>query len=286
MTAVGIVGPGRAGLGLALALRRAGVRVLGVHGRRRKRVPRPLVLSVGEMPPWLDRADVVVLAVRDDGIAELVRAWRGADLRGKVVLHLSGAQPAAALAGLRPAGAAVAAMHPLMTVSDEPARAAAHFAVATFVLDGDAKAVRAARRLVRRLGGRPVIIAGRNKARYHAGAVFASNYVLALLAVAEDQLVAAGFTRRAARAALAPLARATVDNVARIGPERALTGPILRGDLATIARHLAVLPPIEQELYAVLGAPTIRLARRAGGAALRLAELRRLWKVRPGARRR
>ena len=70
---VGIVGPGRAGLGLALALRRAGVRVLGVHGRRRKPVPRGVRLSVGGLPPWIADADVVLLAVRDDALRGLVR---------------------------------------------------------------------------------------------------------------------------------------------------------------------------------------------------------------------
>lgn len=260
---VGIVGPGRAGLGLALALRRAGIVVIGVHGRRRKAMPRGVRLSVGGAPPWLGAVDVVLLAVRDDAIAGAVRALKGLALRGTVVLHLSGSQTAAALAPLRRRGAAVGAMHPLMTVSAEPRRAARHFAGATFALDGDAAALRAARRLVRDLGGHAVTIAPGAKARYHAGAVFASNYVVTLLALAEGQLVAAGFTARAARSALAPLVRASVANVEALGPAAALTGPIARGDEATVRRHLAALPREARAVYAALARATRRLARHA-----------------------
>ncbi|MEK6609875.1 MAG: hypothetical protein AABZ35_03030, partial [Gemmatimonadota bacterium] len=90
---MGIIGPGRAGLGLALALKRAGVRVLGVHGRRAKAAPRGLKLTAGGAPPWLRQAGVVILAVRDDAlrplVAELLEA--GGLAHGQVALHLSGA---------------------------------------------------------------------------------------------------------------------------------------------------------------------------------------------------
>jgi predicted short-subunit dehydrogenase-like oxidoreductase (DUF2520 family) len=263
---VGIIGPGRAGLGLALALRRAGVKVLGVHGRRRKKVPRGLPLSVGGAPPWMREARVVLLAVRDDSVAPLVaelvreRAVR----RGQVVLHLSGALTADVLRPLRRRGAHIGSMHPLMTVSADPARAARHFHGAAFALEGDAAAVAAARRLARALGGEPVVIRGRDKARYHAGAVFASNYVVAILDAAQRLLVAAGFGERAARRALAPLTAASVANEAVHGPEASLTGPIMRGDAATIRRHLAALDLPTRELYATLGRATLALARRAG----------------------
>jgi predicted short-subunit dehydrogenase-like oxidoreductase (DUF2520 family) len=259
---VGIIGPGRAGLGLALALRAAGVRVEGVHGRRRKRVPPGISLTVGPLPPWLGKAGVVIVAVRDEGIAGVVRLLVAARLTGTVVVHLSGAQGAEALAPLRRAGAAVGAMHPLMSVARDPREAPSRFRGATFAIDGDPAAVRAARALARRLGGRPVIISAGSRARYHAGAVFASNYLVTLLALAEEQLVAAGFAPGAARAALAPLAGATIANVAAAGPAAALTGPIARGDAATVRRHLAALPRAARRVYAALIAPTARLAGR------------------------
>lgn len=283
---VGIVGPGRAGLGLALALRRAGVAVVGLHGRRPKRVPRGLTLTLGARPPWLVDADIVVLAVRDDAIPAARAMLAGPELRDRVVLHLSGVHTARALAPLRRHGAAVGAMHPLMTVSGDPRRAAAMLAGATFAVEGDVRAVRAARALARRLGAHPVAIAPGAKARYHAGAVFASNYVVTLLAEAETLLVAAGFTRRAARSALAPLARATVENVAAAGPVAALTGPLRRGDARTIRAHLRALPAAARAPYVALAERTLVLARAAGTPTPALARLRRLLGVRSAGQRR
>jgi len=262
---VGIVGPGRAGLGLALALRRAGVTVLGVHGRRRKRVPRGVKLSIGGLPPWLAAADVVLLAVRDDTLRDLARAlaaarWR----RGQVALHLSGALSSAVLAPLARAGARTGAWHPLMTVSADPRRAAGHFRGATFAIEGDAAAVRTGARLARDLGGRPVRLPAAAKVRYHAGAVFASNFVVALLEEAETLLASAGMSRRRARAALLPLALASLENVWAAGPAGALTGPVRRGDVATVRRHLRALRGEQRALYAAASVSAVRLAQEAG----------------------
>ena len=264
---MGIVGPGRAGIALAVALRRAGLRVLGLHGRRARHLPAGLRLSTGPVVPWLGRASVVILAVRDDAVAETAAALARdpARLRGRVFLHLSGALTSAALAPLRRRGACIGGMHPLMTVSADPRSAPAALRGATFALEGDPAAVRAARPLVRTLGGVSVIVPPRARARYHAGAVFASNYVVVLIAEAERLLASAGFSRTGARAALAPLARAALQNAAALGPEAALTGPLARGDAATVRRHLAALPAETRALYRALAAATVRLARRAGG---------------------
>ena len=253
--AVGIIGPGRAGLGLALALRRAGIRVLGVHGRRRKAVPRGVRLSVGDVPPWLGEADIILLAVRDDALEGAVRQLAPAHsaLAGSVVLHLSGALTSRVLAPLRRAGAAVGSLHPLMTVSADPALAARRFRGAAFALEGDRQAVRAATRIAQALGGMPFEVPAAAKVRYHAGAVFASNYLVAMLGAAEALLQAAGLSERHAREALGPLAAASVANVARVGPVRALTGPVARGDAAVVRRHMAALPAALKRSYAAAG---------------------------------
>ncbi len=273
---VGIIGPGRAGLGLALALRRAGVRVLGVHGRRRKPVPHGIRLTTGDAPPWLDEADVVLLAVRDDALPALVRGlarapWR----RGQVALHLSGALTHAVLAPLARRGVRVASWHPLRTVGADPRRAARRFAGATFALEGEAAAVRAGARLARALGGRPVRLRAAAKARYHAGAVFASNYVVVMLETAEALLALAGMSRSQARAALLPLTLASLENVLDDGPAAALTGPVRRGDMATVRRHLAALPGPTRRLYAAVAEAATRLAHEAGLPAASARELQR-----------
>jgi len=279
--AVGIVGPGRAGLGLGLALRRARVRVVGVHGRRDQPMPKGLALTLGPVPPWLAAAGVVVLAVRDDALESLVTglARSGAVGRGHVVLHLSGALSSAVLAPLADAGASTGSMHPLMTVAVEPADAARHFRGAAFVLEGDLGAVGVADALVRRLGGIPVTLAPEAKPLYHAGAVFASNYVVTMLAEAVRLLQDAGLGREVATAALVPLARATLDNVGAAGPAGALTGPIVRGDVTTVRRHLAALPHRDAELYRAVGRETLRLARAAGLDEAHAARLEELLRV-------
>lgn len=266
LPAVGIVGAGRAGLGLALALRRARVKVAGVHGRREKEMPAGVHLTVGGAPPWLGEIGIVVLAVRDDAlmpcVGELARA--GGLGRGQVALHLSGALSHDVLAPLGEGGAATGSMHPLMTVSAEPSEAARRFRGATFVLEGDLDAVAIADTIVRRLGGVPITLAPEAKPLYHAGAVFASNYVVTMLSEAVRLLEEAGMARGAAVAALLPLVRATLDNVAAAGPAGALTGPIARGDAATVRRHLVSLEHRDAELYRAVGRETLRLAREAG----------------------
>jgi predicted short-subunit dehydrogenase-like oxidoreductase (DUF2520 family) len=281
LPAVGIIGAGRAGLGLGLALRRARVAVAGVHGRRDREMPAGLRLTLGPVPPWLASVGVIVLAVRDDALGPLVADLvRSAGVRpGHTVLHLSGALTCAVLAPLGEAGAATGSMHPLMTVSREPAEAARHFRGAAFILEGDLEAVGTADALVRRLGGVPLTLAPEAKPLYHAGAVFASNYLVTVLAEALHLLSAAGIAPEAALAALLPLARATLDNVAAAGPAGALTGPIARGDVATVRRHLGALPHRDAELYRAVGRETLRLAREAGLDEAHAAKLEELLRV-------
>jgi predicted short-subunit dehydrogenase-like oxidoreductase (DUF2520 family) len=264
--AVGIIGPGRAGLGLALALAKARVRVLGVHGRREKAVPQGVRLSVGALPPWLDEADVVILAVGDDALAGVVADLARSDRvrPGQVVLHLSGALTSEVLAPLERLGALTGSMHPLMTVSADPARAARHFRGATFALEGELEAVSAADGLVRALGGLPAMIPPEAKAAYHAGAVFASNYLVTVFAAAERLVAETGMSEEAAREALIPLARATLENVAALGPAAALTGPIVRGDAATVRRHREAMGMDERRLYDALARSTLALAKEKG----------------------
>ena len=264
--AVGIVGAGRAGLALAVALRRARIDLLGVHGRRERPVPPGVALTAGGAPPWLGHAGVVVLAVRDDALAACVADLaRAAPLApGQVVLHLSGVLTSEVLAPLAALGARTGSMHPLVAFAPEPAAASRQFRGATFVLEGDLRAVGTADAIARRLGGAPVTLAPEAKPLYHAGAVFASNYLVSLLAVAVRLMEEAGIGADRALAALLPLARGTLENVAAAGPVAALTGPVARGDLATVRRHLMALRHADADLYRAAGREALRLARAAG----------------------
>jgi predicted short-subunit dehydrogenase-like oxidoreductase (DUF2520 family) len=245
-----IVGAGRMGRGLATALERAGhaVRVLG-----------------RDRPPDVTRdAHLVLLAVPDDAIETVAAELARDETIGteQVVLHLSGLLDRTALQALTSTGAGLGSFHPLQTVAD-PATAPELLRGAYAGLEGDERALAAGERLAAALGMRPVRLAPGAKPAYHAGAVFASNYAVALASVAERLARGAGVPAADARSLYLPLMRGTLANLA-LGPAAALTGPIRRGDDATVRRHLAALPAGERRLYRELGLVTLELAREAG----------------------
>lgn len=264
---VGVVGPGRAGTGLALAWARAGYDVR-LHGRRPKPVPAPLSLTVGAdgaPPPWLSAVSVVVLAVPDDAVAPLARALArdGSVSANHVVLHLSGLLDHGALAALSKTGAALGSLHPLQTLV-EPGQAPGHLRGAWAAVEGMPRAVATAERLARDIGLRPFQLRAEDKPKYHAGAVFASNYFVVMEAIAQDLLRSTGLSEADAWSALAPLVAGTLDNLRTRGPLAALTGPVARGDADSVARHLAALDGSRRELYRGLGKAALDLARARG----------------------
>ena len=265
--AVGVIGPGRAGAGLALALTRVGHRVF-LHGRRVRPVPAPLALTVapdGTPPPWTGQVAVVLLAVRDDAIQPLAQslADSGAIGESHVILHLSGVLGQEALAPLVPTRAALGSMHPLQTIADAE-RAPERLPGAWAAVEGMPRAMEAAEALARAVGLRPFRVGPKVKAVYHAGAVFASNYFVVVEAVAQRLLRHAGLTDEDAWEALRPLVRGTLENIERDGPAAALTGPVRRGDVDTIVRHLEALTMDDASLYRALGRAALELAQKRG----------------------
>jgi len=265
--AVAIVGAGRMGTGLALALARAGTEVR-LTSRRALTAPAPLRVTTfpeGPDAAWLAPAGVVILAVTDDRIHEVAQRLWDARAVGvaHTVLHCSGVLGQEALAPLVPSRAALGSLHPLQTIS-EPAVAPDRFKGAWAAVEGSAAAMERAEDLARRVGLKPFRITAKAKALYHAGAVFASNYLVVVEAVAQRLLRHAGLSDDDAWAALSPLVRGTVTNVLAADPRAALTGPVARGDTETILRHLDVLTVDDARLYQALGRAALELARKRG----------------------
>lgn len=260
MSTIGVIGPGRAGTALALALSHAGYRVR-MHGRRGKKVPPPLVLSVGAgAPPWLGEVETVLLAVPDAAVTPVAATLASAGGIGAshVVFHLSGLLDATVLAPLQPTGAALGSFHPLKPFATDPEASAATLAGALATVEGDERAVTRGLALARDLGMRGERITAAAKPAYHAAAVLASNYPVTLAAAADRLFRSAGLSPEAAHAGLAALLRGAADNVARFGPA-GLTGPIARGDVETVRRHLAALSGEDAVLYRALGRATLAL---------------------------
>jgi len=188
VTSVGIVGSGRAGVALGLALSRAG-HAVSLHGRRQHELSLPFSYTWGETPPWLNTVEVILLAVPDDAVASVAQRLAATGEIGSrhTVLHLSGVLGDDALQPLKEGGAALGSLHPFQTLA-APADAAERLSGAVAGVSGSQGAVTAAAELARSIGLTPVPIAADKKALYHAAAVFASNYLVALEGVAEGLL--------------------------------------------------------------------------------------------------
>lgn len=191
-----------------------------------------------------------------------------ADWSGKVALHSSGALSSDELAVLRRRGAKVASVHPFMTFvrNSRPSLVGVPFAI-----EGDRKAVAMAQAIVSDLGGMSFAIAKQNKAAYHAWGMFASPLLTVLLAVTEDVGSAAGVSRKLARERMLPILNQTLANYARLGPADSFSGPVARGDIATVQQHLKFLRklPDARGIYVALVRAALRTLPARNRAALR-----------------
>jgi predicted short-subunit dehydrogenase-like oxidoreductase (DUF2520 family) len=239
-----IVGAGRVGTSLAVLWQRGGHRILGVAGgsatpeRAARFLPGVPVVDAVEAAAG---AEVVVIATPDAAIATVCEEMAKAGALGsaRAVVHASGATGLDALEAAASVGATTLSVHPLQTCPTVEAAVeaipGASFAVTALGEDGYALG----ERLARDAGGHPFRLADERKPLYHAAAVFASNYLVTVTALAEELDRVAGVPDPIA--ALTPLQDATLANVQRVGPAEALTGPAIRGDAITLQRNLEAL---------------------------------------------
>ncbi|MGH9700201.1 MAG: Rossmann-like and DUF2520 domain-containing protein [Candidatus Acidiferrales bacterium] len=283
-----IVGAGRVGRALGKRLATLGWRV-GAVVTRSARTARAAVRAMGtgeprgKLTPEVWEADTVLLAVPDGRIAEIARALAkigGADCRAKIVLHTSGALDREVLAPLARLGALTGSLHPMQTFG---ARGIPRLKGVIFAIEGDPRAQSAARKIARALGGIPVEINGARKPAYHAAGALVAGHALGLVEGAAQVLIHCGFTRRRALATLLPLMRQTLDNYERHGARAAWTGPIQRGDFATVARHRGALSSEPAELraaYDALALLSARVLSRKHGSVIR--ELKKVFSISRG----
>ena len=278
-----VVGAGRLGTALAAALARRGWTLALIVDRdpREARDSRRIV-GAGRAAAAIKASsrpgDLVVVAVPDAQVARVAAtlARSGVDWAGRTVVHTSGLLPARVLAPLARRGARTASCHPVQSFPRKDAPASV-FAGITWGVEGDPAAVEVCGRIIRALRGHVLLLAEKDKPLYHAACSLASNAFVALEATAAGLLAGAGLDREAAEAVLLPLVQGTLQNVKNFGLEKALTGPILRGDVATVGEHLEALggDPAALEIYRVLGRRILGLAARSGLPAGRVSALKR-----------
>lgn len=266
---IAIVGCGTIGTTLGKLFATAGYSIVGVASRRRESARRAAELigvstysnnSVQVTPD----ADIVFITTPDATIQSVCDqiAMQNSFKKGASIFHCSGAHPSAILASARQCGAHIGALHLLQSfASVEQALQMVSGCTCTF--EGDSEVLPLARDLVKAIGAHFIQIRVQDKPLYHAAAVVVSNYLVTLLdlAIRMNQLI--GISERSAIKAFLPLMKGTLHNVETLGIHRALTGPIIRGDIDTIKSHIEAIKtrtPQLLSLYMALGNSTISIA--------------------------
>ena len=271
---ISIIGVGVLGASLGYLLMRNGYRIVGVSSRS-MRSARGSVKFIGGGTPYnlnLDAAlgaEVIFITTPDDAIKkvcdEMVKG--GAIRDGSFVFHMSGALPSNILASARRKGASIGSIHPLQSLATRK-EAITNLPGSYYNIEGDRKAVTIAKRIVRDLGGKEMVIPTKRKILYHSGAVFASNYLITIFSAGIELLRVAGIPRSKALPGLLSLVKGTVKNIENVGIPMALTGPIQRGDISIIEGHILEIrrsAPDLLNLYCQLGKETVKIALDKGG---------------------
>ena len=279
-----IIGPGRVGLSMGYALWKVeALSGLVYCGRNPDPPPHPLFIEGHARYVFgLQRPEpgttAVLLAVPDQILPEISMALAalGEAPAGCAAFHLSGALGTDPLAPLLEAGYGIGTLHPLQALAD-PVIGADQLMGVYFAVSGEPAALSAARRIISPLGGSAMTVPVAQRPLYHAAAVFASNYLAGLVGAAGRLMAQAGVPEDEALQAILPLARGSLENLGRLAPAQALTGPVSRGDVETVRLHLRSLEPRERALYASMGLEILVLAEEGGLDEMSAEELREIF---------
>jgi predicted short-subunit dehydrogenase-like oxidoreductase (DUF2520 family) len=261
---IAIIGPGRLGAALGLALAEAGFPVEEMVCRNKPtslRKARELAKKLGAarvaLPQSPLKADLLWLCVPDREISRVARELAGTTPRGKIAFHSSGALASDELRALRKRGMAVASVHPMMTFVGG---SVASFRGVPWGLEGDEAALRMARRIARALGGESFVLSKQAKPAYHAWGAFLSPLLVAALVASEQVARAAGLSAAEARKRMMPIVGQTLANYAALGPAGAFSGPLVRGDTEVVRMHLKALKktPESRRVYLALAQTALR----------------------------
>jgi predicted short-subunit dehydrogenase-like oxidoreductase (DUF2520 family) len=265
MQKLGFIGAGTVGTALAVRLNQSGYPVVAVSSRRRTSAESLARAIAGcrvfdNNQAVADNAELIFITTPDDAIAPVVSQvkWHP----GQSVLHCSGADSVDILQPAREAGAKLGAFHPLQTFASAQ-QAMENIPGSTFALEAEEPLLKTLKDMATALDGQWVELEAKDKVLYHAAAVIACNYLVTLVKLATDLWQTFGVPPPQATKALLPLLRGTLHNIDTVGIPQCLTGPIARGDIGTINKHLDALKATTPNLlstYRELGRQTIPIA--------------------------
>ena len=263
ISTIGIVGAGKVGASLGAYLLGKAVAVTGFYDvseqQARSAAERTKTRCYASLQELLAGNAVVLITVPDDLIGSVWAECRRYPLEGKSFFHCSGVMGSDVFAGHAEAGVHVGSMHPVCAVSNRVSEAV--FSGKFFVLEGDQTGLEMMKSLMTTTGNDHRVIPTEQKARYHAAAVASSNLFCALADMAESWMQDCDFDAQTAHELLTPLMLGNMEHIAEQGVVNALTGPVERNDVGTVAKHLAVLEGNDRELYRLLSLRLVELAR-------------------------
>lgn len=270
MSDVVIIGAGNLGTSLGFALSRKGHRIVSISDKNLSSAQESQeIIGQGKFTED-NRAAAqsghwIILTVPDDAIEAVVEELAGSEIewQGRFVFHCSGLLSTESLKPLELKGARVASLHPVQSFPQKNSGPHA-FKGIFFGLEGKGEALNLAIDITRQLGGKSIILEARNKPLYHTACSMASNFLVTLLDTATELLIEAGLDESTAPLVLFPLVQGTLQNVKKFDAGAALTGPVVRGDMRSVAEHLQGLDkqPDIRSLYLSLANRTLRIAKR------------------------
>lgn len=271
---IAIVGAGVVGTALASLLKEKGYTLCGMASKGEESLKKAAAIVGGEVrtttaPEEITpEADVIFITTSDSAIQEVCDgiAGKGGFHPGQIVVHTSGALPSTILASAQEKGALIASVHPLQSFADAK-EAVKILPSSIFNVEGDPAAIPILTELVQKLGGKPLAIDTREKPLYHAAAVVACNFFVTLVYLSYRLFEAIDISEDDAAQALLPLIKGTVNNIERLGPVQALTGPIARGDAGVVKGHLEafkMVDPRYTDIYCAISRLTVEVGVKKG----------------------
>ncbi|MFB3925739.1 MAG: Rossmann-like and DUF2520 domain-containing protein [Syntrophales bacterium] len=256
-----ILGMGRVGSAVGCLLRKSGYEIAAVASRSKSSAERGAFYTGARaftrFSDAASLADCILITTSDDAIASVCNSIsaEGGVRPGKKVIHMSGAGGLDLLESARKAGAYVASIHPIQSFADIKG-GIENIPGSTFGITADKEILSWSVRFVRELGGKPLLVPEEDKPLYHAAACMASNYLVALMYIVEEIYAAFGLNSSEALEAFWPLVKGTIRNIESSGTVQSLTGPISRGDIGTVVKHIGTFQkrmPSVLEVYRILG---------------------------------